>query len=221
MDHSFKQYSIVAELFSYPTERFYQIVKDVQLYLNINYPQAGEILQPFTEFVEQANLSQLEEVYTRTFDVQAITTLDIGYVLFGDDYKRGKLLVHLNQEHREAQNDCQSELADHLPNVLRLLHKMKKADLRQELVQKIVAPALQKIISEFNPHQISRKREVYKKHHRTLIESSPHYGTIYQFPLQAVYSVLKTDFPISEISPITGSSEFTKAISTEIKIEPE
>ena len=45
---------------------------------------------------------------------QVLATLDIGYVLFGDDYKRGELLANLNQEHRKANNDCGTELADHL-----------------------------------------------------------------------------------------------------------
>ena len=71
----------------------------------------------------------LQELHTRTFDVQSLTTLDIGYVLFGDDYKRGALLSNLNQEHSRAENDCRGELADHLPNLLRLIPKLKDQDL--------------------------------------------------------------------------------------------
>ena len=68
------------------------------------------------------------ELYLRTFDVQAITTLDIGYVLFGEDYKRGALLAGLSAEHKKVSNDCGIELADHLPNVLRLLPKMEAGE---------------------------------------------------------------------------------------------
>jgi hypothetical protein len=33
-------------------------------------------------------------LFTRSFDVQAVTTLDLGYIVFGEDYKRGELLVN-------------------------------------------------------------------------------------------------------------------------------
>ena len=59
-----------------------------------------------------------EEIYTRTFDVQAITTLDVGYVLFGDDYKRGELLVNLNNEHTKAGNDLRNGISWRSPSKL-------------------------------------------------------------------------------------------------------
>ncbi len=158
-------------------------------------------------------------MFTRSFDVQAITTLDLGYVLFGDDYKRGAVLVNLNREHREAGVECYSELADHLPNILRLLAKMQKPDLRSELVEKIVAPALQRIIAEFNPEKMEKKKAVYKKHHKTLIESSERYGTIYQYPLKALYRVLKTDFEFQEAEALSRSAGFLKSVNTEMDIE--
>ena len=151
MDQSFEHYNILAGLFAYPDSNFPANVKQVQKYLDQNYPKAGAELKKFTKFVSNASQTELEELFTRSFDVQAVTTLDLGYVLFGDDYKRGAGLVNLNREHREAGNDCYNELADHLPNILRLLCKMQKPEFRVELVEKIVAPALQKIIGEFDP----------------------------------------------------------------------
>ena len=66
-----------------------------------------------------------QEYYISTFDVQAICFLDIGYVLFGEDYKRGIFLVNIKKEQIKAGNDCGSELPDHLPNILTLLPKMQ------------------------------------------------------------------------------------------------
>ena len=51
-------------------------------------------------------LDEVQEIFTRSFDVQAITTLSVGYIVFGDDYKRAELLVNLNREHRDAGLDC-------------------------------------------------------------------------------------------------------------------
>ncbi|RMI13773.1 MAG: hypothetical protein D6681_05625 [Calditrichaeota bacterium] len=216
LDH----YWHLAELFAYPTADFGETVQQVQTLLDERYPRAGAELRPFTEFVATASLVTLEELYLRTFDVQAVTTLDIGYVLFGDDYKRGKLLVHLNREHQEAGNDCGNELADHLPNVLRLLAKMGKADLRQELVEKIVAPALGKIIGEFDPHKLQQKNQVYQKHHKTLLEQPTGYGVIYRHPLLAVYRTLQEDFRIKEppeVAPTTA--DFRQTVGSEMKLE--
>ena len=81
-------------------------------------------VEHFLDAIPERTLD-LQELHTRTFDVQALTTLGTGYVLFGDDYKRGALLSNLNREHNDAQNDCRGELADHLPNVLRLIPKLK------------------------------------------------------------------------------------------------
>ena len=66
-------------------------VNRVQAFLDWKYPEAGAVLKGFTAFADRATLDKQEELFTRSFDVQAVTTLDLGYVLFGDDYKRGAL----------------------------------------------------------------------------------------------------------------------------------
>ena len=123
-------YNLFASLLSYPNEESLSKVESTQEYLNKNYPDAAETLNEFTGFARTISLWKWEEIYTRTFDVQAITTLDVGYVLFGDDYKRGELLVNLNKEHTKAGNDCETELSDHLPNILRLLNKLNDKDFK-------------------------------------------------------------------------------------------
>ncbi len=219
MKSQFEHYSQLAGLFVYPNAEIVQSVQQVQSMLNEHYPEAGEELKPFTAFVSHASVTELEELFTRSFDVQAITTLDLGYVLFGDDYKRGAVLVNLNREHREAGVECHNELADHLPNMLHLLARMQKPDLRAELVEKIIAPALQRIIAEFHPEKLAKKNAVYKKHHKTLIESSERFGTLYQHPLKALYRVLQRDFKFQETEPLSRSAGFLKSVNREMDIE--
>ena len=219
MTNAMNHYMLLSELFVYPDKEFANRVRDVQVELDASYPDAAQELRGFTEFVSGASGVVLEELYTRSFDVQAVTTLDIGYVLFGDDYKRGALLVNLNREHREAGVDCRSELADNLPNVLRLIASMRDLDLRGELVEKIVAPALRKIIGEFGLDKVEAKNAIYKKHHRSLIDRPVHYGLIYQLPLIALNSVLESDFNAVRKEVTQGSAEFLQSISTEIMVE--
>ncbi len=92
---------------------------------------------------------EMEEIYTLTFDIQAIAYLDIGYVLFGEDYKRGHFLVKMQALQREYANDCGTELPDHLPNILTLLPKMTNRGEAEKLVGKLVLPAIDKMTQGF------------------------------------------------------------------------
>jgi len=221
MNQSIEHYNLFAEVFIYPTTTYTHMVKALQEFLEIKYSKAAKELRCFTDIIINLSLAALEELYTRSFDVQAITTIDLGYVLFGEDYKRGALLVNLNREHKAAGNDCQTELSDHLPNILRLLPKMQNKLLRAELVEKILSPSLEKIIGEFDPERLLLKNKVYKKHHKTMIESSDSYGTIFQYPLKALYEVLCRDFNLKDsVEPaIYEQDTFLHSIDSEIRIE--
>src|SRR3989338_4637823 len=151
-------YSLLADLFEYPQPGYIETVKGVQFYLKKNYPQASETLSSFSKTIFQMSVKDIQELYSRSFDVQAATTLDVGYVMFGDDYKRGELLVNLNREHRNVQNECGHELPDHLPNMLRLIAKLKDEKLVVELVEEILGPALLKMISDFDPKRLEDRK---------------------------------------------------------------
>jgi nitrate reductase assembly molybdenum cofactor insertion protein NarJ len=220
MKKSIADYELIAGLFEYPDPGFPGTVTEIQAHLDDRYPVAGEMLRPFAQFVSEASLLDIEELFIRSFDVQAITTLDIGYVLFGDDYKRGELLVNLNREHKKVQNDCRNELSDHLSNVLRLLPKMQDQEIVAELIEKMIAPVLRKMIREFDSDRIKAKEKSYKKHYKTLIERSARYYTIYQKTLMALYEILKQDFDFQEQDERDDrSSDFLKSIDSEMATE--
>ncbi|MFA5245101.1 MAG: hypothetical protein WC380_07335 [Pedobacter sp.] len=188
-------YELLSVLFFYPeNESDIKKIKDVYSYLSINLPESTEVMKPFMEFISSSNLGEIQELFLRSFDIQAITTLDIGFILFGEDYKRGQLLVHLNMEHREAGNICHTELSDHMPNVLRLLPKMKDDTLRMEIATQLLAPAVVKMLAEFDPEKVEKKDKVYKKHLKTIIDYSTGFRTVYQTLLQVLLLALKKDF---------------------------
>jgi nitrate reductase assembly molybdenum cofactor insertion protein NarJ len=154
--------------------------------------------------------------------VQAIATLDIGYVLFGDDYKRGEMLANLNREHLAAKNDCGTELADHLPNILRLMSLLKDEELIEDLAYAIVGPALLEMIGEFDPGRLEKKNESYRKHYKTLIDTPAvqvEAVTFYKLALNALYLVLKQDFSRIEIMPLKRESDFLNSVGRENAIE--
>ena len=195
---NYAHYSQVAELFDFPGPELAPRGRALLDFLSENYPAAAVEVEHFLDAIPERTLD-LQELHTRTFDVQSLTTLDVGYVLFGDDYKRGALLSNLNQEHRRAENDCRGELADHLPNVLRLIPKLKDQDLLDELVGQILVPALMLMIREFDPERIEKKNANYRKHYKTLIDpASGSDSTIYCRTLKAAMHVLAKDFQVTE-----------------------
>ncbi|GMR18735.1 MAG: hypothetical protein BMS9Abin33_1172 [Gammaproteobacteria bacterium] len=215
-------YHSLADLFDYPDLEYPQKVRKTIELLNGGHPKAVAELERFLDLLPEKELRTMQELFTRTFDVQSATTLDIGYVLFGDDYKRGELLANLNREHLAVNNDCRHELADHLPNLLRLMGKLKDDELTDELVQEIIAPALSMMIKEFVPERVAKKNEAYKKHFKTLIEAASkklEVTTLYQYALKALYEVLKQDFTINEMTLSKPTSDFLQSVIKENEIE--
>ena len=219
-------YECFADLFDYPKEDYPEVVRRAISVLASRYSVAAAQLELFAEtmpphgaVLSEQELDQLQEIFTRSFDVQSVTTLGVGYVMFGDDYKRGELLVNLNREHREAGVDCGSELSDHLPNVLRLIARWQDRELTQEFVEEIVHPAVQMMNAEFGSSRIEQRNKLYKKHYKTLIDSSAERGTMFRIPLESLALVLRKDFSLSEWVPPERTSDFLHSVSRELDIE--
>lgn len=188
-------YELLSNLFLYPKNEGYKNkLQEIYQYLQNSLPEAADALKRFVDFTEVHSFVDAQELFLRSFDLQAITTLDIGFILFGEDYKRGKLLVNLNEEHRNAGNDCEAELADHLPNLLRLLPKMKDLVLRDEIASLLILPAVVRMLKEFSPEKIEKKDAVYKKHQKVILDFSENHRTVYQNCLQALFLALTHDF---------------------------
>lgn len=213
-------YQQLAAVFEHPSVSFGETVATATDTLRGPYPRAAACMEEFQALVPNDDLIAMQELHTRTFDVQAITTLDIGYTLFGEDYKRGALLANLSAEHKKADNDCGAELGDHLTNLLRLLPKIADEELRAELVQVILAPALRQMIRDFEPARVTKKEELYKKHHKTLIEHAPtDLRFAYCRALEALYEVLRTDFSLRVGLPLEQASAFERGVEVELGIE--
>lgn len=213
---------LLASLFEYPDADYPDRVRDVKDCLTGRYSDASAELERFIELLPVDDLQKMQELFTRSFDVQAVTTLDIGYVLFGDDYKRGILLANLNREHRHAGIDTGTELADYIPNLLRLMAVIEDEEVLQDLAYAILAPALLEMIGEFSTERIQKRNKSYEKHYKTLIETpavAVEAVTLYQFALKSLYAVLKQDFALIETMPLQRSNDFLASVSRENEIE--
>lgn len=204
------QYSALADLFRYPKIGYIEQVNACASILRENYPRAFIDISPFVDIINQNELFQIEEIFGRTFHIQAVCYLDLGYVLFGEDYKRGDFLVKMKNEQRNANNDCGDELADNLPNVLYLLTLLENEEFMGELVVRIIIPSLQKMLKEFDASRMAIKTKMMKKKQKVIIQENMEYKNIYQFAIQAAIQVLQEDFkdieyPDNYVKPDLGA----------------
>lgn len=82
-------YAVLADVFEYPRQGYPQKVRTAREQLAARWPEAACELDRYIELLPEtdlgADLVRMQELFIRSFDVQAITTLDIGYVLFWRD----------------------------------------------------------------------------------------------------------------------------------------
>lgn len=221
---NYSHYTRLAELFDFPDADYLVRARQLPALLLDRYPQAAAELQLFLDVIPPS-ANDLQELYTRTFEIQSLTTLSVGYILFGDDYKRGDLLANLNREHMLVGNDCRGELADHLPNMLRLVPLLQDADLREEMVAELLLPAVALMIREFDPERVQRKDRNYQKHYKTLIETPVADKTIFCRAFKTLLQVMNRDFEaagggiLTDIIARHQRSDFLGMIEKEMEVE--
>lgn len=152
-----KIYIQIAHLFTYPNSDFRSTTEQLVVEFQEYGPSAVNDFLPVAQHFASNSTSELQEYYIRTFDVNAACYLDIGYVLFGEESKRGQFLLNMKNEQLKAENDCGTEFADHLPNVLTLLPKLEDDLFREELVVAMLLPALKHMLENFRTEENSYK----------------------------------------------------------------
>jgi len=224
--HPHAHYEHLAKLFDYPWVDYPRWVQSAYDRLAGRCVLAAAHIAEFAQLLPteggpltQEALDEVQEIFTRSFDVQAVTTLSVGYLMFGDDYKRGELLVNLRREQRDVNIDEGTELPDHLPNVLRLLARWEDRELAREFVEEVLHPAVEQMIGEFDARRTAAREELYRKHYKTLIVTSPERGNMFQLPLEALREALKVDFDPPEYRPLDRSGDFLQGLRQELEIE--
>lgn len=213
----YSQYPVLAQLFYFPGEDYPQKVNRCHNMLKEAYRDLAGDFEPFREFVENTGTARLAQIYMRTFDIQALCCMDVGYVLFGEDYTRGKILANLNKEHHQAGIDCRGELADRLPNMLRLLPHLQDHEKREEMIQYLLKPALDKMIAEFEPARIDEKDQTYQEFHHAVLNKELQEVTRFRIPLQTVRDVLEIDFPNLQQIDAGEQRDFMESVKNEFK----
>lgn len=118
------------------------------------YPDQLEKMQRFVHDFLGLSQEEREEIYVSTFDVMPVCCMDVGFSVFGEDYKRGQFMAELVGRYREHGIDTGTNLPDFLPNILKLVPHLDYAEA-QMLVNEVVLKAMEKMVTGFgaeNPY---------------------------------------------------------------------
>ncbi|MCO6494427.1 MAG: hypothetical protein J5I91_01930 [Bacteroidetes bacterium] len=192
--NNLSHYILLANLFRYPESDFSNKIEQCRSVILDWYPEAYDDFKIFADYVANHSSDEQRELFTKTFDVQAICYLDLGYVIFGEDYKRGVFLVNMKHEQDLAGNDCGSDLPDNLCNILTFFTKTNDAGLVDELAVKILIPGVNKMLEEFEPYRMDIKLKILKNRHYAIIQEELYSGNVYKHALLVLLKVLQKDF---------------------------
>lgn len=142
MNHS---YEPLADLLEYPEADWASRLAHCRLTLTpVNSPLAPAF-DAFLEKVAAVPLTALQEQYTRAFDLNPVCPLEVGYYLFGEDYRRGVFLANLRETESPFELGQAHQLPDYLPVLLRLLIRLEDNELQSALRTDCLIPAVEKM----------------------------------------------------------------------------
>jgi nitrate reductase delta subunit len=142
-------YMLFAAILEYPGPNLHDLVNEsVTLLTSVN-GGAAERMEVFGTFIGETAPVRIEEIYTRTFDLQPVCYPYAGYQLFGESYKRGAFMVKLKERYRARGFSVENELPDHIPVILRFLSTLPDAGQEAALVTECLIPALTKMARAF------------------------------------------------------------------------
>jgi Nitrate reductase delta subunit len=135
--------AVVALALRYPTDDGLTMLRAAVASL----PRGGPAreLRHFVDAVADREPYELEELYTRTFDLAPLVAPYVGHLAWGDSYQRGAFMAELRGAMRTAGIDPGGELPDHLEPILRYL---AATDRPLEELGEVLVPAITKMERE-------------------------------------------------------------------------
>ncbi len=139
-------YDQVGRLFAYPVAGYTADLEGCAASLGDGHEQAAAELRPLLDHIGPMSLEQIQELYTCTFDINPVCTLEVGWHIYGEDYARGAFLVKMREMLRRHNLPESTELPDHLTHVLSVLGRLhgEEAD---DLAARYVLPSLEKMLT--------------------------------------------------------------------------
>jgi nitrate reductase delta subunit len=141
----------LARILTYPGVDYADHLQRCRIAVGALGPDRGEILQKIDKFIDamkDSSTGEMEELYTRTFDINPVSSLEVGWHLHGETYERGAFLVSMREVLRRCSIEESTELPDHLTHVLQAVGRMDPLEA-SEFIKKNVLKAVNKMLEGF------------------------------------------------------------------------
>jgi nitrate reductase molybdenum cofactor assembly chaperone len=146
MDGTCALYDALAGLLAYPNPEQRVQVAHCRQALAEQFSDAAALLARFAERTAGLTSGEMEELYTHTFDLDPVSSLEVGWHLWGENYSRGEFLVLMRCELRRLGLEESTELPDHLTHVLPAVARMEP-QTADRFTLTYVLPALAKMLA--------------------------------------------------------------------------
>jgi nitrate reductase molybdenum cofactor assembly chaperone NarJ/NarW len=149
-------YTALADVLEYPTPEIAGRAEACALALASVNGKAQDHFERFSEICTIVPVSRIEELYTDTFDLQALCSPYVGFHLFGEDRGRGMFMVRLKEHYRAENHQVNGELPDHISVMLRFLSHAEPNNETMDLISYCLIPAMKKMVSllkDANPYR--------------------------------------------------------------------
>ena len=140
-------YSLYADVLDYPTPGVFSQLRELSRRAAEIGSEDASLIQQFEAALSGMALTQLQEIYTSSFDMHPDCTPNLGCHLFGEDVRRNIFMARLKEHMDRAQVPTGAELPDHLSLVLRLLDSPHNEDETQALLEDCLVPGVTRILS--------------------------------------------------------------------------
>ncbi|MCB1060155.1 MAG: hypothetical protein KDB65_07980 [Calditrichaeota bacterium] len=133
----------LAILLSHPQVNYLELAQ--ALADSVDSKHATRHIRAFLKEIESFSITDIQELYSKTFDLNPVASPALSVHLFGvESFKRSHLMVGLLDMYRETSYVSTGESADHMSTVIGFLPCASVVD-RKELSTYVVLPGLMKM----------------------------------------------------------------------------
>lgn len=149
-------YDSLGALLDYPHQGFHQQLTDCLKQVTASGSQAAPHVKRFADAVSGLPIQDIEELYTRTFDINPVCALEVGWQLYQENYERGMFIVRMRRLMKEYDLPETKELPDHLSHVMQAAGRLNDDELAG-FASDFALPAVEKMLKGFekegNPYK--------------------------------------------------------------------
>ena len=136
-------------LLRYPERHYREQIARCAATLKDRDTEAALHVGRFVNKISGMTVERLQELFTQSFDLSPLCSLEVGWHLYGEEYARGNFLVAMRGLLRDHGIEESTELPDHLTHLLPLLDRLS-GDERSDFMERFLTPALTKMLRAFD-----------------------------------------------------------------------